>query len=53
MNNLKLLKAQAKLALTKVEPRLELPIVNYITTLENHIEHLEKMIVLMRELENK
>lgn len=46
MNNLKILKAQAKLALTKVEPRLELSIVNYITALEKQIEKLEKQIEL-------
>lgn len=46
MNNLKLLKAQAKLALTEVEPRLELSIVNYITALEKQIEKLEKQIEL-------
>jgi hypothetical protein len=46
MNNIKILKAQAKLALTEVEPRLELAIVNYITALEKQIEKLEKQIEL-------
>ena len=43
MSNLKLMKAQAKLALTRVEPRLEVSIVNYITALEKKVESDEKL----------
>lgn len=44
MTNLKLMKAQAKLALTRVEPRLEVSIVNYMTALEKEVEKLEKKL---------
>ena len=38
MTNLKLMKAQCKLALTRVEPRLEVSIVSYMTALEKEVE---------------
>ena len=50
MTNLKLMKAQCKLALTRVEPRLEVSIVSYMTALEKEVERLEKKLA---ELEAK
>jgi hypothetical protein len=57
MNNLKLMKAQAKLALTRVEARLEVSIVNYIGALERlheldvvRIEQLKAEIERTRQL---
>lgn len=35
MNNIALLKAQSKLALTQIDPRLKIGIENYIAALEN------------------
>ena len=50
MTNLKLMKAQCKLALTWVDVRLAVGIVNYITALEKQVERLEKKLA---ELEAK
>jgi len=44
MNNIKLLRAQAKLALLaldRVDRRLQFPIENYIDALENRVDELE------------
>ena len=54
MTNLKVMKAQCKLALTRVEPRLEVSIVNYITALERQVEaDAAKIAQLKAELEAK
>ena len=53
MSNLKLMKAQAKLALTRVEPRLEVSIVNYIIALEKEIERLERKLDIQIEMDEK
>lgn len=45
MNNIKLLKAQAKLALSMIEPRALLGIENYISALESRIAELESKCV--------
>lgn len=50
MTNLKILKAQAKLALTRVEPRLEVSIVSYITALEKEVEKLEKKLAELEKV---
>lgn len=44
MNNIKLLKAQAKLALTVVDPRAGVGIKNYIDALEKRIRELEEVL---------
>ena len=54
MTNLKVMKAQCKLALTRVEPRLEVSIVNYKTALERQVEaDAAKIAQLKAELEAK
>lgn len=53
MNNLKLMKAQCKLALTRVEPRLEVSIVNYIIALEKEVERLERKLDIQIEMDEK
>ena len=50
MTNLKLMKAQCKLALRLVDARTAIGIVNYITALEKEVERLEKKLA---ELEAK
>ena len=52
MTNLKVMKAQCKLALTRVDVRLAVGIVNYITALERQVEaDAAKIAELKAELE--
>lgn len=43
MNSIKLLKAQANLALTTVDPRAKIAIDNYIAALENAVDNAENL----------